>query len=38
MLRFAESRLALADPYGIGVLFEGTSPCGVEDFSDVDPA
>lgn len=38
MLRFTESRLALADPYGIGVLFEGTSPCAVEDFSDVDPA
>lgn len=36
MLRFAESRLALADPYGIGVLFEGTSPCGVDDFSEVD--
>lgn len=38
MLRFAESSLELADPYGIGVLFDGTSPCGVEDLSDADPA
>lgn len=38
MLRFAESSLELADPYGIGVLFEGTSPCGIEDLSDADPA
>lgn len=38
MLRFAESRLELADPYGIGVLFDGTSPCGIEDLSDADPA
>lgn len=36
MLRFAESRLEMADPYGIGVLFEGTTPSGVEDLSDVD--
>ncbi len=38
MLRFAESRLEMADPYGIGVLFEGTSPCGIEDLSDADEA
>lgn len=37
MLRFAESRIELADPYGIGVLFEGSSPSGIEDLSDVDP-
>ena len=36
MLRFAESRLEMADPYGIGVLFDGTTPSGVEDLSDVD--
>lgn len=38
MLRFAESSLDLADPYGIGVLFDGTTPCGIEDLSDADPA
>lgn len=38
MLRFAESRLEMADPFGIGVLFEGTTPCAIEDLSDADPA
>lgn len=38
MLRFAESRLEIADPYGIGVLFDGTSPCAIEDLSDADSA
>ncbi|MFJ3956860.1 hypothetical protein [Arthrobacter sp. NPDC090010] len=38
MLRFTESRLELADPYGIAVLFEGTNPSAVEDLSDADPA
>ncbi|WP_285102009.1 hypothetical protein [Promicromonospora sp. MEB111] len=36
LLRFAESDLAMADPYGIGVLFEGTVPSGVEDLSEAD--
>ncbi|MFD7026224.1 hypothetical protein [Promicromonospora sukumoe] len=36
LLRFAESSLGLADPYGIGVLFEGTEPTGVEDLSQAD--
>ncbi|MFI2489275.1 hypothetical protein ACH47X_20360 [Promicromonospora kroppenstedtii] len=38
MLRFAESRLRMADPYGIGVLFEGTAPSGIEDLSHADLA
>lgn len=38
MLRFAESGLEMADPYGIGVLFDGTRPSGVEDLSDAGPA
>lgn len=38
LLRFAESRLRLADPYGIGVLFEGTVPYGIEDLSQADLA
>ncbi|MDQ0707375.1 MULTISPECIES: hypothetical protein [Arthrobacter] len=38
MLRFTESPLELADPYGIGVLFEGMTPSAVEDLSDPDPA
>ncbi|WP_051433119.1 hypothetical protein [Promicromonospora kroppenstedtii] len=38
MLRFAESRLRMADPYGIGVLFEGTTPSGIEDLSHADLA
>ncbi|WP_020013005.1 hypothetical protein [Promicromonospora sukumoe] len=38
LLRFAESRLRLADPYGIGVLFEGTAPSGIEDLSHADLA
>lgn len=38
LLRFAESRLRLADPYGIGVLFEGTTPSGIEDLSQADLA
>ncbi|WP_287899035.1 hypothetical protein [Arthrobacter sp.] len=37
MLRFTESTLELADPYGIGVLFEGMTPSAVEDLSDPDP-
>lgn len=36
MLRFAESGLAMADPYGIGVLFEGPVPSRVEDLSAAD--
>ena len=38
MLRFTESRLDLADPHGIGVLFEGMAPSAVEDLSDADQA
>ncbi|KRC62049.1 hypothetical protein ASE14_08375 [Agromyces sp. Root81] len=38
MLRFAESGLGMADPYGIGVLFDGTRPSAVEDLSGADPA
>ncbi|MFE7505920.1 hypothetical protein [Promicromonospora sp. NPDC057488] len=38
LLRFTESRLRLADPYGIGVLFEGTTPSGIEDLSHADLA
>ena len=38
MLRFAESGLEMADPYGIGVLFDGTRPSAVEDLSGADPA
>lgn len=38
MLRFAESSLDMADHYGIGVLFEGTTPSAVEDLSDAEPA
>ncbi|MGV0153878.1 hypothetical protein ACSW29_11115 [Rhodococcus sp. GB-02] len=38
MARFAESRLEMADPFGIGVLFEGTTPYAVEDLSGAEPA
>lgn len=38
MLRFTESTLEFADPYGIGVLFDGMTPSAVEDLSDPDPA
>ncbi|UOQ88028.1 hypothetical protein MUN74_12060 [Agromyces endophyticus] len=38
MLRFVESSLEMADPFGIGVLFEGTTPQAVEDLSGADPA
>ncbi|MFF5624888.1 hypothetical protein ACFY5A_05945 [Microbacterium sp. NPDC012755] len=37
MLRFAESSLEMADPFGIGVRFEGTTATAVEDLSDADP-
>lgn len=37
MLRFAECGLAMGAEYGIGVLFEGTTPVDVEDLSEVDP-
>ncbi|MGY4644312.1 hypothetical protein [Cellulomonas sp. URHB0016] len=37
LLRFAESSLDLADPYGIGVRFEGATPVAVEDLSGADP-
>jgi hypothetical protein len=33
MLRFAESSLEMADPFGIGVRFEGMTPSAVEDLS-----
>lgn len=38
MLRFAESRLAIADPFGIGVLFTGDTPDAIEDLSEAEPA
>lgn len=38
LLRFAESSLEMADPFGIGVLFEGTTPYAVEDLSGAEPA
>ncbi|WP_285181806.1 hypothetical protein [Rhodococcus sp. MEB032] len=38
LLRFAESRLEMAYPFGIGVLFEGTTPYAVEDLSGAEPA
>jgi hypothetical protein len=38
MLRFAESSLEMADPYGIGVLFAGTIPSAVEDLSQAEPS
>lgn len=37
LLRFAESRLEMADPFGIGVLFAGTTPYAVEDLSGAEP-
>jgi hypothetical protein len=36
MLRFAESPLSIADPYGIGVTFVGAAPQAVEDLSDAE--
>lgn len=38
MIRFAESPLAMAEDYGIGVLFAGRAPVSVEDLSDADEA
>lgn len=38
MIRFAESPLAMAAEYGIGVLFAGRVPVSVEDLSDADAA
>lgn len=38
LLRFAESSLEMADPFGIGVLFEGTAPYAVEDLSGAESA
>ncbi|MGF6824057.1 hypothetical protein M2317_002982 [Microbacterium sp. ZKA21] len=38
MIRFAESPLAIAEEYGIGVLFAGRTPVSVEDLSDADEA
>jgi hypothetical protein len=38
MLRFAESRLDIADPFGIGVLFTGETPDAIEDLSEAEPA
>lgn len=37
MLRFAESSLEMADPLGIGVLFNGEVPEEVEDLSGAEP-
>lgn len=36
MLRFAESPLQIADPYGVGVLFVGAAPQSIEDFTATD--
>lgn len=36
LLRFTESSLAMADPFGVGVVFEGTTPKDVEDLSHAD--
>lgn len=36
MMRFADSPLAIADPFGVGVLFVGSAPQSIEDFSEVD--
>lgn len=36
MLRFAESPLQIADPYGVGVLFVGSAPQSIEDFTATD--
>lgn len=36
MIRFAESALAMAEEYGVGVLFAGRVPISVEDLSDAD--
>ncbi|WP_395244947.1 hypothetical protein ACGGZK_03875 [Agromyces sp. MMS24-K17] len=38
LLRFTESSLLMADPFGVGVVFEGTTPRNVEDLSDADLA
>ena len=38
MIRFAESPLAMAEEFGIGVLFAGRVPVSVEDLSDADEA
>ncbi|MGS2810653.1 hypothetical protein [Nocardia sp. MW-W600-9] len=37
MLRFAESPLRMADPFGIGVTFDGDVPRAVEDLSSAEP-
>ncbi|MCI3222524.1 hypothetical protein GXP76_10085 [Streptomyces sp. NP-1717] len=37
-IRFAESRLRLADPYGVLVTFDGTGPVEVEGLDDEDDA
>ena len=37
LLRFAESSLEMADPFGVGVRFEGMTPSAVEDLSDAEP-
>ncbi len=36
MVRFAESSLEMGDPFGVGVVFEGTTPSAVEDLSGAD--
>ncbi|MDQ4215651.1 hypothetical protein [Microbacterium capsulatum] len=36
MMRFAETSLAIAGDYGIGVMFAGATPVAVEDLSDPD--
>ena len=38
MIRFTESPLAMAEEYGVGVLFAGRTPVSVEDLSDADEA
>lgn len=36
MLRFAEARLRMADPHGIGVNFVGSAPQSIEDLSSAE--